>query len=144
MNNKKRWVLALLILMFLGGCHKNQKLDKPENLISRDVMVEMMADSYILESMIYIAPSEVHTEHYSEQLYAQMLKKYNVTKETFVASLIYYLGEKDMATAFLQDAAELMTQRRNTYYTEMHDAFVADSLKRLESDSLNIHENALP
>jgi hypothetical protein len=97
-------------------------------------MIEMMADGYILEAMVYIAPSEVHIERYAGALYAQMFKKYGVTKEDFTASLTYYLSEKDMATDFLTDAAEIMTKRYNEYYTEMHDIFEADSLERLTNE----------
>ncbi|MDR1345328.1 MAG: DUF4296 domain-containing protein [Bacteroidales bacterium] len=130
-------LLALLLL--LAGCHKKQKLDKPDNLISRNIMLEMMADGYILEAMVYLAPPDTDKGHYCEYLYAQMFDKYDIGKDAFVASLTYYLSEKDMATLFLQDAAKVMTKRRDLYYTEMHDIFEADSIKRL-SDTTSIQD----
>ncbi|MDR1112145.1 MAG: DUF4296 domain-containing protein [Bacteroidales bacterium] len=131
--------LLAMLLVLLAGCHKNQKLDKPDNLISRNIMLEIMTDGYILEAMVYLAPPDTDKGHYCEYLYAQMFDKYNVDKDAFVASLTYYLSEKDMATHFLQDAAEVMTKRRDLYYTEMHDIFEADSIRRL-SDTISIQD----
>jgi hypothetical protein len=135
--------LLVVLSLLLAGCHKKQKLDKPDNLIPRNTMLTVMADSYILEAMVYLTPPDTHKGRYCEYLYAQMFDMYNIDKDAFVASLTYYLSEKDMATNFLKDAAEVMTKRHDLYYTEMHDIFEADSIKRL-SDTTTVIQDRIP
>ena len=133
MSNPKKWIIALFAVLLLAGCHKTQRLDKPDNLINRNTMIEMMADCYIVEAIVYM-PFDGNKEFYCERLYAQMFKKYNVSKEAFISSLTYYLSEKDMATDFLQAAAEMTTKRRDDYYAEMRDVFEADSLNNIVNE----------
>ncbi|MDR2868049.1 MAG: DUF4296 domain-containing protein [Bacteroidales bacterium] len=113
---------CLFVTVLFISCNKNQKLEKPDNLIDRSTMIEMMTDQYLIECMINIAAPEVDRTAYMKDLYGQLFKKYNISDSTYVASITYYVGEKEMANKLLQDALKRMEEKRDSVLVRYNSA----------------------
>jgi len=76
-------LLVLVVAIFLS-C-KNPYMDKPENLVSKDDMEQMLYDLAILEALKAQNPSQAYP---SPSQYIQ--QKYEVDSTTFSQSVKYY------------------------------------------------------
>jgi hypothetical protein len=115
---KKTKVITLLffVLVTIAGCHKKQILEKPERLIPYDKLVNIIADSYLIESNVYMAPQDSDRVVMSKELYYDMFKSYKVTKDEFIASINYYLGDEDLANKMMAEASDRLAKKRKEYF----------------------------
>lgn len=128
-------ICCLFVAIFVGGscfcgCHKIAKVDKPADLIPYEQMVEITANSYIIESMVYFLPPDSDKVRISRNLYYHLYEEQKVTKDQFVSSVNYYVSEKKMADKFLRDVQENVTLKRDDFIkkTELsHDSIVENS-----------------
>lgn len=111
----KRIIIVILcgILMLCCGCKsKKQVLDKPEGLIPRSTMVEIIAECYMIEGTIETAPEGQNRADLTRSYYKDLFKRYNITKEQFVNSVNYYVSEESSAKKLLSDASDLVMKKR--------------------------------
>lgn len=111
---KKILVFILLIASVLSfsACHKKRIQEKPDGLISQHVIINVIADCYLVESMVYLLPDDVDKATTVTNLYVDLFKKYEITKEQFVVSMEYYLGDEETATQILTAASKTLAERR--------------------------------
>lgn len=78
-------------ILIVSGCKDNSKTDEPENLISRDKMVQVLMDIHLIEASIKLNNKrKLNKEEYTFYYYQYLFEKYNITKEDFDNSLTYY------------------------------------------------------
>ena len=93
----KKEILFFIFISLILSC-KEAVVKKPENLIEKEVMVDVMYDLALLEAMKYQSPNalETHKTNPDEYIY----KKYKIDSAQFVQSNMYYAsdykGYKDM------------------------------------------------
>ena len=88
-----KYALYILIgfLLIASGCKDNSKTDEPENLIPRDTMVQVLMDIHLIEASIKLNNErKLNKEEYTFYYYQYLFEKYDITKEVFDSSLIYY------------------------------------------------------
>lgn len=106
-------IIIALCLLSLMGCHnKKQVLDKPDNLINRSKMVNIIAESYIIESTVHTSPDTVNKIALTRMYYRDLFNRYKISREQFSSSMDYYLSEEETADKLLKDASDLIAKKR--------------------------------
>ncbi|WP_264565712.1 DUF4296 domain-containing protein [Flavobacterium sp. N3904] len=93
---KKSIFLFVLIVSFFG-CNKDL-VEKPDNLIDKKVMLDIMYDMSILDALKYQNPNSLYQNNINPKTY--IYQKYKIDSLQFVKSNAYYAadyrGYKDM------------------------------------------------
>lgn len=108
-------LIALAMACAAAGCYnKKQVQEKPEGLINRNTMVKLIAESYLIESDIHTLPDTAADRgELTRQYYRELFNRYNVTRQQFIASINYYIGEETSAEKLLDDASQLLVTKRH-------------------------------
>ena len=112
------YIVLILIAMVVSSCNKKQLMPKPNNLIPYDNMVVIIADSYVIESMVYYLSPDSDKVAITKSLYYDLFNKNNITKEQFTSSISYYLAEKSSAEKLLKSVSDNIAERRKLYVDE--------------------------
>ncbi|MGM5630121.1 DUF4296 domain-containing protein [Apibacter raozihei] len=81
----KQILITLFFLCVLSSCQ--HALDKPEDLLSKEEMVDIMTDIYLYKQ----TPAELPlNDEIASDTYIAIFKKYKISKETFQQSFSYY------------------------------------------------------
>lgn len=93
----RKIVIIISVLMFAVGC-KKELVPKPERLVERDKMIDIMYDLSLLEAIKYQNPMSLDSSDTNPTRF--ILKKYKVDSLQFVKSNMYYAANyndyKDM------------------------------------------------
>jgi len=113
-------ILYIIIgfLIVASGCSNNKKTDKPENLIHRDKMVQVLADIQLIEASIKLNNNrKLKKEEYTYYYYQYLFEKHNITQEDFNTSLEYYQAHiSTLDTIYIDVVSEL-----NKLQGEIHE-----------------------
>lgn len=104
----------LTTIALLTGCdNKKQMMKKPDNLINRITLVNILADSYLIESTLQMTPPDsISKEELARQYYKDLFERYQITSEQFESSVTYYISEEKSAEKLLNDAATLIVSKK--------------------------------
>ena len=86
----KKGVLFFILISLIFSC-KEEVVKKPENLIEKEIMVDVMYDLALLEAIKYQSPNalQAHKINPDEYIY----KKYKIDNTQFVRSNMYYASD---------------------------------------------------
>lgn len=87
-----RFLCYILILAFVGGmisCDTNE-IEKPEHLIPRNKMIEMLVDVHLAKAYQQNQGYKDTLKFSSTDMYYSVLAKHNEGDSVFVKSVIYY------------------------------------------------------
>ena len=107
-------IASLVLLACLSGCNsKKQVMEKPDNLINRITLVNILADSYLIESTLQMSPNDTLSKDELARLYYKdLFDRYHITNEQFESSVAYYISEEKSAEKLLNDAATLIVSKK--------------------------------
>ena len=115
--SKIRYILIyfFLLLTILTGCKsKKHVMEKPDHLINRITLVNILAESYIIESYLQMAPYDsIGKDELARQYYKDLFQRYNITNEQFESSIAYYVSEEKSAEKLLNDASALIVSKKS-------------------------------
>jgi hypothetical protein len=114
-KQKHTLILIFVVTVLLSACNKKQLMPKPDNLIPYDKMVNVMAESYVIESMVYYLPPDSDKVTITRSLYSNLFNKYKITNFQFTSSIKYYLAEKTSADKILQSVSDNIAEKRKLY-----------------------------
>ncbi|MCC9072797.1 DUF4296 domain-containing protein [Flavobacterium sp. F-65] len=86
----KKIIIIISILIFAVGC-KKELVKKPERLVDRDKMIDIMYDLSLLEAIKYQNPLSLDSCDTNPTRF--ILKKYKVDSLQFVKSNMYYAAD---------------------------------------------------
>ena len=86
----KKGVLFFILISLILSC-KEEVVKKPENLIEKEVMVDVMYDLALLEAIKYQSPDAIETHKINPDEY--IYKKYKIDSAQFVQSNMYYASD---------------------------------------------------
>lgn len=86
-----RKIIALLTIITLFVSCKDEVVNKPERLIEKDVMVDIMYDLSILEAIRNQNPASLDTFKINSRDY--IFKKYKIDSVQFAKSNVYYASD---------------------------------------------------
>ncbi len=114
------------MLLFFSGCHKKQVQEKPDGLIERNTMVEIIAESYIIESIVAYNPEDsVNRFKTTKEYYKELFDRHHVTRDQFNKSIEYYMGDEDDADKMLSEASQIIIKKRKKL--NLNDSIAANS-----------------
>lgn len=115
----KKIILFLAVLTLLISC-KDEVVKKPERLIEKDVMIDVMYDLAVLEAIKYQNPVSLDTFKINPRDF--IYKKYKIDSLQFAKSNVYYASDyEDYKLMFEQITKRLDASKKS-----------ADSLVNLE------------
>ena len=86
----KKVVLFFILISLILSC-KEEVVKKPENLIEKEIMVDVMYDLALLEAIKYQSTNELETHKINPDEY--IYKKYKIDNAQFVQSNMYYASD---------------------------------------------------
>jgi hypothetical protein len=131
----KKILLLLTVLIGFISC-KEDAVDKPDNLIAKDKMIDVMYDLSILDAIKYQNPTSLETYKINPSQY--IYKKYKVDSAQFAQSNIYYASNytdyKDMYDELIKRIDEKKTVLDSLVIREdkKQAKTQADSIKRIK------------
>ena len=125
-------VFYIIFIYFLVSCSGNKKPDKPENLISKEKMVNVLIDMSLLSSAKGINKSKIENNGIMPESY--VYKKHNIDSLQFVDSNSYYTYNLDEYQDIIKKVTDSLNKLRENYNTlveeEAEEKRKQDSIKR--------------
>jgi len=140
---KQLGVIFLLGLVVLA-CQPKLQPDKPDNLISKEQMTEILYDMFIVNSAKGVNRRKLELEGINPERY--ILEKYNIDSLQFAQSNDYYAYDIETYSSMVETIKKRLTKEKEHYEAidkKEQDAKKRkrDSLKNLKNDtSLELKE----
>ena len=116
MNKRFLYILLIPLVLFSAGCHTKQVQKKPDNLISRSTMANILAEAYIIESLITLNPEDtINNVESTRGYYHDLFERYHVTREQFNTSMQYYMGDEDAANKLVNEANAIIIVKKKEF-----------------------------
>ena len=128
---KKIGVLVVLCLLVVS-CNKLDKPKKPDNLISKDKMAEVLYDLYIINAAKGVNKKLLETNGVIPETY--ILTKHNIDSLQFVDSNLYYTFHTDTYSAIIDKIQTRLEMEQAEFEALKKTEERAEKRKR---DSLN-------
>ncbi len=138
---KKSVILFIVIISFFG-CDKSL-VEKPDNLIAKNVMMDMMYDMSILDALKYQNANSLYTNGINPKRY--IYEKYKIDSLQYVKSNAYYAADykeyKDMFDAVNKrikvekravDSILAIKTKKELKLKKIKDKKVADSIAKVK------------
>lgn len=110
---KTAFVLLAAGVLFSACNSKKQVMEKPDHLINRITLVNILADSYLIESTLQMTGSDtISKDDLARLYYKDLFDRYHITNEQFESSVAYYISEEKSAEKLLNDAAALIVSKK--------------------------------
>jgi len=110
-----RLSLLLALVVMISSCGKNHQKNtkKPDNLIKKELLSDILLDVYIIESAIYYKTQKgADVVLYTTAYYNALFKKHNITKKQFSQSMSYYIEtDNNASNIFLNVINKLMSMQ---------------------------------
>ena len=128
----RKSVFYIAFICFFMSCSGTKKPDKPENLISKEKMVNVLIDMSLLSSAKGINKSKIENNGIMPESY--VYKKHNINSLQFVESNAYYTYNLDEYQDIIKKVTDSLNKLRENYNTlveeEAEEKRKQDSVKR--------------
>ena len=112
--------------IFLISCNSNTILKKPDNLIEKDKMVNIIADLYIANAAYSVKNND---GKYRINYHPFLKDKYQIDSLTFEKSMFYYVGTIQEREDIYKKVTHKLETQLNKYVQEEK---IQDSIKNLK------------
>lgn len=102
-------IVVLVVLLVLVSC-KEEVVKKPNRLIEKDVMVNIMYDLSLLEAVKYQSPAILDSNKISPKQY--IYKKYKVDSLQFAQSNVYYASDYEEYKNMFEQMTKRLDQKK--------------------------------
>ena len=128
-------ILFALILLLCSSCKsKKQVLDKPEGLINRSTLTEILAEAYVIESTVHLSADSINKRDLTQQFYKELFERHHITQKQFESSLDYYIADETTAEKLLTEVSKKIEVQRQKSKEEL-DASISE---RADDDSTEV------
>ncbi|PIA78607.1 hypothetical protein BFR04_03475 [Gaetbulibacter sp. 4G1] len=137
----KRLLAYFVIVLMATACYKYDKPKKPENLIPKDKMIDIIMDVRLLSSAN--GQNKTTLDKNNLQAEAYIYKKYNIDSLQFALSNNYYAYYVDDYEAIYQKVRDSLEALKNKYadlqFKEEKEKKFKDSIQSIiKKDSMSI------
>lgn len=137
---KKIWLLAIGLIVLSASCyHENQpEVMPPEDLLSRDEMVEVLTDVYIVEGTLYYHRMKKElNEEISSRYYNQIFEEHHISHRILKDNLRYYNSKPEDMEDIIEDVLSNLSKFQAEILA-MEDT-TADTIPVSLNDSMQIY-----
>ncbi|MBT8261361.1 MAG: DUF4296 domain-containing protein [Bacteroidia bacterium] len=107
-----RLVLVVISLLFLAGCQNVEKPEEPQDLIPKELMVDILTDAYISNAAKSVNNKVIRQK--GIKLDSLIYKKYGIDSLQFVESHAWYNADLDLYNEIfkeIEDRLEAMKKK---------------------------------
>lgn len=122
----KRISIILVLGIFILACDASSRPEKPENLISKGKMTDLLYDLYLLNAAKGVNRTVLEKNDLDPEFY--ILKKHNVDSIRFAESNMYYAFDTETYKAIVDEVKERLESEKQRFEDER--AKEADSTKQ--------------
>lgn len=135
----KKQFIIILISVLVFGCSGIDKPQKPKNLISKDKMVDVLYDVYILNAAKGINKMELESKGIQPETF--LFKKHQIDSLQFAQSNNYYAYDLKTYETMIEKVKERMENDKAKY-----DALVEEEKKKQDSikEAKKVIKDSLP
>lgn len=114
-----RYFIFFFISFTLFACQEGLPTDdvisqKPENLLSKEVFVDLYYDTQLTEAAIRIEIGKgAKAKEVSAYLYEQLFKKYGITNSDFQANIKYYASDPRQMSKIQTEVVNRLTKNES-------------------------------
>ncbi|GGI55899.1 DUF4296 domain-containing protein [Winogradskyella haliclonae] len=112
---KQVLVIVLVIGLFLS-CEPKLQPKKPENLIPKDKMTEILSDMFVVSSAKGVSRTILEAKGIDPETY--ILKKYNIDSLQFAQSNDYYAHDIETYKEIIEEIKAKLTSEKQKYEAE--------------------------
>ncbi|WP_458628545.1 DUF4296 domain-containing protein [Winogradskyella sp. PC D3.3] len=120
-------VLGILVL----ACNGSDRSKKPENLISKDQMVDLLYDLYVVNAAKGVNRSILEKNDFDPEYY--ILKKHGIDSAQFAESNTYYTFDTETYKEMVDEAKERLESEKKRY----------EAIKKREEDSVKNRRDSI-
>lgn len=120
-----RKIITVIVLLILLVSCKEEVIQKPDQLVDKDVMVNVMVDLSILEAIKYQNPASLDTFKINPRDF--IYKKYKIDSLQFAKSNVYYASDYEGYKLMFEQIVKRLDAKKKS----------ADSLVNLEKKKKN-------
>ena len=114
----RNWsLLLILMLLSLWGCKPSDRKLRPDKLIPRDEMIQLMADVEVVEARLRFQQTRItHDSLQKEKIksYDSLYMFYKVTPDQFSQNLIYYQRDLENFERMMDEIILSITRARDS------------------------------
>lgn len=130
-----KFYIILFVSIFICNCTSNTILEKPENLISKNQMVDLLTDMFIAASAENIKNLELKRK---VNYYPLVFEKYKIDSGLFRENNFYYMSKVDDYEDILNKVKARLKAMDDKYDTERK---IEDSIAKLEPKLNKLNKN---
>lgn len=111
------YILLLFVLLFTAVSCDDPVVEKPENLIKRDKMIDMMVDMHLAEATYQARRYEdtLLTNSSSTDFYYSVLQDYEVPDSVFEKSYVFYASKPKDFEKMYQDVMNKLNEMEQQF-----------------------------
>lgn len=129
-------ILFALILLLCSSCKsKKQVLDKPDDLISRSTLTEILSEAYVIESTVHLSADSINKRDLTQQYYKELFERHHITKKQFESSLDYYIADETTSEKLLTEVSKKIEIRRQECKEELDNSIKSIKIEDVAVDS---------
>ncbi|MBF7091192.1 DUF4296 domain-containing protein [Flavobacterium sp. ALJ2] len=141
----KKIITIISVILFAVGC-KKELVEKPERLVERDKMIDIMYDLSLLEAIKYQNPMSLDSSDRDPTRF--ILKKYKVDSLQFVKSNMYYAADYNDYKIMFDEVGARLEKNKNKIDSvikieEKKKKLLKKKNKVVKKDSIKVKEELL-
>ena len=137
MRDLLKYLLLIFTCILLTFCTSNTIYKKPENLITKDQMVNVVTDMLMATGGNNIKNLNLERK---VNYFPLVFEKYKIDSATFNSSNVYYTSRIDDYSDILKEVSERLQSKKDSLKLELK---VRDSLKRVEKKARTFSRDSI-
>jgi hypothetical protein len=136
-------IIVFSLVLFFGSCYNENNVQeaKPDNFLTEQQMAGLMTDVQIAEgALAYSRVKHRTVKKLKEPYYNQIFLRHNISPQDFIDNLNYYNSMPEVMERIIDEVLENLNQIQAQVEIEIKAQAVADSLAKIQSDSLKLRQ----
>ena len=119
----KKHILSLIILLVAFISCENPIVEKPENLIKKDKMIDIMVDAHLAEAAFNMRHNQdsLVMKSSSTDFYYSVLEDHQIPDSVFEKSFVYYASFPKQFEKMYQDVMNRLNQMEQEFSGRKND-----------------------
>lgn len=130
-------IIYMVFIFVIISCESKVKYDKPENLIPKDQMIDLLYDMHLADGTSGVKNKDLEN---NRNYMALVYKKHNIDSIQFAASNKYYIANINEYKDIFEEVEKRLLVLRNQYQNERDSIIKAAKEKHnLDAPKKNIY-----